>query len=88
MYGAMRQRAPSSTQVAGQITGVVATVLAIAGAGYALRDGIGGKLVDALTGSTTMATLPPPPVEKQPLQDFEDLIDGGLPAPAPLPGAG
>lgn len=86
MYGAMRQRAPSSTQIAGQITGVVVTVLALAGAGYALMDGIGGRLVAALTGEMTVATLPPPPpVEKQVLEDFEHLSDGALPTPAPVP---
>ncbi|MDP3739422.1 MAG: energy transducer TonB [Hyphomonadaceae bacterium] len=86
MYGAMRQRAPSSTQIAGQITGVVMTVLAMAGAGYALMDGIGGRLVAALTGEMTVATLPPPPpVEKQALDDFKDLSDGALPTPAPFP---
>ena len=83
MYGAVRQRAPSSTQ----ITGVVVTVLAVVGVGYGVMNGAGTTLFDALEGKMTVATLPPDTVEEivEPPK-FGEPDEIGLDVAGPLAG--
>jgi protein TonB len=73
MYEAIRQRAPFSTRV----TGVTATLLVGAAAGYVLLTGFGAVIVKAVQRPMTVVSLappPPPPAEQKLPPPKDDLI--------------
>lgn len=81
MYEAVRTHAPMSTKAAG----VSAVALGLTLAGYAFANGLGAGIVEALTPTTTMVTLPydePPPPDSQ--RD-EDPLTTNVAAPVPPP---
>ncbi len=81
MYEAMRQRAPFSTRA----TGVTATLLIAAAAGYVLLTGFGATIINAIQRPMVMVTLTPPPPIKTPLPtpNEDALTDMRLQPPPP-----
>lgn len=69
MYGAMREHAPPSTRLAGVITASAITLAM----GYALANGLGGYIVNALPEPMLFTPLPDKTKAEQPLPTAETL---------------
>jgi len=84
MYEAMRHRAPFSTRA----TGVTATLLIAAGAGYVLLTGFGATIINAIQRPMVVVTLTPPRQTEAPLPKPNDDALGDItlePPPLPAP---
>jgi periplasmic protein TonB len=76
MYGATRTRAPASTPAVNKMVGIGMAGLMTLAAGYGLTSGLSRDFIAALTGPTTIITLPEdltPPPEKTP--DLRTTVD-------------
>ena len=82
MSEAMRQRAQFSTR----LSGVSATVLVAAAAGYVLLTGFGAPLLGNVRRPMAVFTLTPPPLDEAPRAKFiGDALDHLRFGPTPLP---
>jgi protein TonB len=82
MYEAVRQRASSSTQLAGLAT----TAMVLSAASYLVLTGLGQRIVAAVIPPTILVDLAEPtPPEPSPEPEFKRDTDVTLPVPDPLP---